>query len=141
MSLLHKLNVSNLSFLKSQSITDRTNSASQISFAYEFAMANSGAQFQSGGASSSHFVNNFTGNIISPSTLITWIPNIPFFQPVLLIDKLLHLKIGSWTRAIDHIVHSITHLTAIIFVINTIVHLPIAIGETTLITHIGTVKT
>ena len=92
-------------------------------------MVNSGAQFQSGGASSSHFINNFTGNIISPSTLITWIPNIPFFQPVLLM----------W--ATDHIGHSITHLTTIIFVINTVVHLPIAIGGTTLITHIGTVKT
>ena len=104
-------------------------------------MVNSGAQFQSSGASYSHFINNFTGNIISPSTPIAWIPNIPFFQPVLLIDKLLHLKIGSWTRATDHIVHSITHLTTIIFVINIVVHLPIAIGETTLITHIGTVKT
>ena len=56
-----------LSFMKSQSITDRTNSAYQTSSAYESAMVNFGAQFQSGGATS-HFINNFTGNPISPST-------------------------------------------------------------------------
>ena len=100
-------------------------------------MVNPGAQFQSGGATS-HFINNFTGNIISPSTPIAWIPNIPFFQPVLLIDLLLHLKVGSWTRATDHIVHSIPHLITITFVINTIAHLPIL--ETALVTRKSTVK-
>ena len=42
------------------------------------------------------------------------------------------------TGATDHVVHSIPHLTTITFVINIVVHLPI--GETTLVTHIGTVK-
>ena len=56
-----------LNFLKSLSITDWSNSVSQTSSAYESAMVNPGAQFQSGGATS-HFNNNFTGNTISPST-------------------------------------------------------------------------
>ena len=47
-------------------------------------------------------------------------------------------KIGSWTQATDHIVHSIPHLTTITFVINAVADLPIL--ETTLVTHIGTVK-
>ena len=56
-----------LNFLKSQSIADWTNSASQTS-AYGSAMVNSGAQFQFDGTASSHSINNFTGNIISSST-------------------------------------------------------------------------
>ena len=51
---------------------------------------------------------------------------------------LLHLKVGSWTWATNHIVHSIPHLTTITFVINTFAHLPIL--ETALVTHKSTVK-
>ena len=100
-------------------------------------MVNPGAQFQSGGATS-HFINNFIGNTISPST-----PSIDSKHSIFsasIVDRHAFASKG-WildTRATDHIVHSIPHLTTITFVINTIANLPIL--ETALVTHKSTVK-
>ena len=100
-------------------------------------MVNPGAQFQSGGATS-HFINNFTGNTISPST-----PSIDSKHSIFsasIVDRHAFASKG-WildTGATVHIVHSIPHLTTITFVINTIAHLPLL--ETALVTHKSTVK-
>ena len=100
-------------------------------------MVNPGAQFQSGGATS-HFINNFTGNTISPST-----PSIDSKHSIFsasIVDRPAFASKG-WildTGATDHVVHSIPHLTTITFVINTVAHLPIL--ETALVTRKSTVK-
>ena len=119
-----------LNFLKSQSITDLTNSA-QTSSTYGFAMVNSSAQFYFGGTTSSDFVNNFTGNITYPSGPSSIDSKYSIFSEIIVDRQAFASKDGILdTRATDHIVHSITHLTTITFVINTVVYLPIR--ETTL---------
>ena len=102
-------------------------------------MVNSGAQFQSVGATSSHFINNFIGNIISPSTPSSIDSKHSIFSAYIVDRQAFASK--DWildTGETNHIVFSTTHLTTIAFAINTVVHLPI--GETALVTHIGTVK-